>query len=371
MTLPTLYKLTRGNKVQQWAIMVNDDQFATAEGLVGGTITYSRPTTCVAKNVGRSNETTPSQQAAKEAQAKWQKKIDQGYGESYVDAGRAKFVEPMLARVYEEEYPDEDLVFPVFVQPKLDGVRCIATKDGLFSRKGKPFVSCRHIEAALKPFFDDDPDLILDGELYNHQLHDDFNAIVGAVKRQKPSDAERADIEATLQFHLYDLPSQSGLPFSLRSIRLGQLLDRHADKDGPLREVETYRVDDLAALDAMYEEFIAQGYEGQMIRFDGPYEFGKRSRWLLKQKAFIDEEFIINDIVEGEGNRAGMMGTIGFLFHDGRRFEGGARGTHAFYREMFEHPERFVGKPATVRYQNLTPKGVPRVGRMIALRDYE
>ncbi|MCK4501332.1 hypothetical protein KAU11_12600, partial [Candidatus Babeliales bacterium] len=52
----------------------------------------------------------------------------------------------------------------VYSQPKLDGVRCIASKDGLHTRGGKSIVTCLHIEEQLQPFFEKFPDEILDGE---------------------------------------------------------------------------------------------------------------------------------------------------------------------------------------------------------------
>src|SRR3546814_10690811 len=82
--------------------------------------------------------------------------------------GGAHFFKPMLAEKY-------DAFEPGFAQPKLDGVRCIATKDGLFSRQGKPITSCPHISTALTPLFEHTPSLVLDGALYNHDLTDNFN----------------------------------------------------------------------------------------------------------------------------------------------------------------------------------------------------
>lgn len=367
-SLPTLYKKTKTGKVQQWAIVVDGDKFQTHEGLVGGAITASSPTTCVGKNVGRSNETTPEQQALKEAKAKWQKKVDAGYGENFVDASGARYVEPMLARVYEEEYPNDELEFPVYVQPKLDGVRCIATKDGLFSRKGKPFTSCDHIREALAPLFLADPDIILDGELYNHQCHDDFNRIVGAVKKQKPSAEQLAEIRQLIQYHVYDLPSAASLPFCIRYDKLSLLVSKVYG--GPIHLVETDRVTTAEGLDASYQRYVKRNYEGQMIRLNKPYEFGSRSKYLLKQKVYTDAEFPIHDVIEGKGKRAGMMGRLAFLMN-GKVFEAGCRGDDAFYRQLLVEKDRFIGQLATVRYQNLTPKGVPRCARMIALRDYE
>ena len=103
---------------------------------------------------------------------------------------------------------------PCFSQPKLDGIRCIATSEGLFSREGKEFVAAPHIQQALEDVFDKHPGVVFDGEFYNHDYHDDFNAIVSAVKRTKPS-SEDLEVSAKLvQYHVYDLPSIGAHSFS-------------------------------------------------------------------------------------------------------------------------------------------------------------
>ncbi|MEJ2027139.1 MAG: aconitase family protein, partial [Limibacillus sp.] len=78
------------------------------------------------KNIGRSNETTPQEQAEKEARAAWQKKLDRKYSLTPEEARETVFL-PMLAHNWRKQkrYPE----FPLDVQPKLDGVRCIAHRD--------------------------------------------------------------------------------------------------------------------------------------------------------------------------------------------------------------------------------------------------
>ena len=83
-------------------------------------------------------------------------------------------IKPMLAHKYN---PDK-FQYPGYIQPKLDGVRCVFTKDGAFSRTGKQFMNVKHIETALQPVFAQHPSLMLDGELYNHDLKDDFEKMI-------------------------------------------------------------------------------------------------------------------------------------------------------------------------------------------------
>ena len=109
---------------------------------------------------------------------------------------------PMLAHKFDDKRVDWSQ--PVYIQPKLDGVRCVITKDGAFSRTGKQFKNINHIELSLIKFFDQHPDVILDGELYNHDLKDDFEKIISLVRKQKPTIDDRVDAKNLTQFHCYD-----------------------------------------------------------------------------------------------------------------------------------------------------------------------
>ena len=108
-----------------------------------------------------------------------------------------------------------------------------------------------------------------------------------------------------------------------------------------------------------YEKYVDEGYEGQMLRLDAFYE-NKRSKNLLKHKSFIDEEYTIVDICEGEGNRAGTAGYFVFQTKDGKPFKSNVKGTWEETAEMLKNRKKLIGKEATVKYFNLTPDGIPR-----------
>ena len=114
-------------------------------------------------------------------------------------------IKAMLAHKYNEDKAD----YPAFIQPKLDGVRCLFTAKGAFSRANNQFMNVEHIEQALKPFFAKNPTAVLDGELYNHGLKDDFEKIISLVKKRKPTDADRAEAKELVQYHMYDVASMT------------------------------------------------------------------------------------------------------------------------------------------------------------------
>ena len=107
----------------------------------------------------------------------------------------------------------------IFVQPKLDGVRCTIQYDAgvvtAWSRTGKEWKNIEHIKLNLYRFFDKFPDVILDGELYNHDLRDDFNKIISLVRKTKPTAEDRLEASKLTQFHCYDIIDEQ-LPFDQR-----------------------------------------------------------------------------------------------------------------------------------------------------------
>ncbi len=350
-SLPTLYKYTNRSQVQQWTIKYQDDFFWTEEGIKGGTITTSKPTYCKAKNVGRANATTPAQQAVAEAKAKWQKKVDSGYNE--VLSKEAKFFQPMLAH---EESKYAKLLFTVrtFIQPKLDGLRAISADNKLMSRNGKPFVVPHLYQDAV----------ILDGELYNHAFHDDFNKIVSLCKKQNPDEAERTEQEQFVQFWAYDFPEHEGM-FSERY----EALKKHiaSMKTIHYQIVPTYEVKNQADIDKYHELFLSQGVEGSILRLNlGNYE-GKRSKQLLKKKDFIDEEFKIIGAEEGTGGRAGTIGYFVVELEDGKTCKTNVKGDHGYLAEVWKDREKYIGTKATIKYFNRTPDNSLRFPYVIKL----
>jgi len=391
MKLPTLYKRTTTGATQSWEIEIEENKFRTISGQLDGKKITNNWTTCEGKNVGKKNETSGAEQALKEAEAKHQKKRDKGYRVDVDNIDKKKFYEPMLAQDFKNKNRQKEVMFeideegigaPVFSQPKLDGIRCIAMREGLFTRTGKPITAVPHIHEALEPFFKKYPHATLDGELYNHWYKDDFNKIIHLVRKQNLTDEHLAESKEMIQYHIYDAPvigdSIAGSKcwtekdsFSDRtSVLDAQFPNLGLDKEDCLVIVETTEVDSREHLDELYGEYVEHGYEGQMIRLDGPYE-NKRSSKLLKRKEFVDEEYEILGYDEGTGNREGTIKHFKFKNKDGREFNSNVKGTFEYMTELLERGDELVGKMATVKYFNLTPDGVPRFPYVIAIRDYE
>lgn len=372
-TLPKLFKYAVTGALQEWWIEVDGDRYRTHSGQVGGKTTTTAWTTCAGKNTGKANATTAAEQAYRDAKSKWQKKQDrEQFATDAESCKTAKFISPMLAQRYEDRRDELNFSKGVWIQCKLNGARCVATKDGLFSRKGSRWESVPHIEQALKKFFDQHPGVVLDGELFNEDLREDLGSIISMISRKKITAADLEKSKQHVRYYVYDVVDASA-----------HLHDRLEDvaryikviNSSSVRGIDTHAVHTHDEIDAWLKKFEQQGHEGIMIRTNGVYEC-KRSKNLLKHKSFTDDEFDIVGVIEGEGNLAGKIGA--FVLRDARGvlFNSAPTGSHAYWEQMWRDRDALVGRKATVKYKELTPVkngggGVPSFGKVVAIRDYE
>ena len=256
------------------------------------------------------------------------------------------------------------------------------------TRNGKVIDAVPHILESLRGFFIAHPDAILDGELYNHDLKDNFNKITSLVRKQKPvrsasdTDASFEKKEAefkerleegagTIQYWIYDAPQISGLKENINFfMRFDRLLLSLPQREC-LIGVPTAEIHNEAQLNEIYETYISEGYEGQIVRTDTPYE-NKRSKGLLKRKEFQDAEYRVMDIDEGNGNRLGTAKHL-VLWCDTKktRFNSNIKGSFEYLAEILQNKEDYIGKKATIRFFQLTPDGIPRFPFAVGFRDYE
>lgn len=371
-TYPTLYKMSNGGKVTEWDIHVDDNGpypvIVVIWGYKNGAKQEKVTEICDGKNIGRSNETTPLEQAVNEAQSKWNKQKDKGYSQD-IPTVKSVFL-PMLAQRYDKH--GNKIKFPAYIQPKLDGIRCLGTLSGLMSRLGKPINSVPHIEAAIQKLHDeyyDLTDVVFDGELYVHGHN--FQDIIKKVKR----DELHPDHEK-IEYHIYDIADDSK-PFEKRNAKLLNYLLDGPDKDGvctsnfgPLHYVTTWEVEDDSKVTELFNKFVQQGYEGAIIRNKaGLYEFDKRSYNLQKVKEFMDEEF---EIVGGELDKNNECVFV-CKTKAGTEFRCKPEGTHAERRKYYDDLGSLIGKMLTIRFFEWTTSTdkVPRFPVGVCIRDYE
>ena len=273
-------------------------------------------------------------------------------------------IKAMLAHKYNEDKAD----YPAFIQPKLDGVRCLFTAKGAFSRANNQFMNVEHIEQALKPFFAKNPTAVLDGELYNHGLKDDFEKIISLVKKKKPTDNDKAEAAELVQYHVYDVASMTIAPYSLRFNFIQDLTYTY-----PICKVDTQVALDFDEALKMHKKNLKLGYEGSIYRtFEGRYK-GTRSWDLMKFKDFHDDEATIVGYEIGQGKREGTLGKFIMMDDDGIQF-GCPPGKGYNYKDLasiLNNITDYIGERATFTYFERTKAGSYRHPHYKCLRNYE
>ena len=274
-------------------------------------------------------------------------------------------IKAMLAHKYNEDKAD----YPAFIQPKLDGVRCLFTAKGAFSRANNRFMNVEHIEQALKPFFAKNPTAVLDGELYNHGLKDDFEKIISLVKKKKPTDQDKAEAKELVQYHIYDVASMTIATYFTRL----NYINSSFKWNYILRRVDTQVAFDFDEAVKMHKKNLKLGYEGSIYRsFEGKYK-GTRSWDLMKFKDFHDDEATIIGYEIGKGKREGTLGKFIMQDDEGNEF-GCPPGKGYDYQaltNMLDNVHDYIGQRATFTYFQRTQAGSYRHPHYKCLRNYE
>jgi len=279
-------------------------------------------------------------------------------------------IKAMLAHKYNEDKAD----YPAFIQPKLDGVRCLFTAKGAFSRANNQFMNVDHITKDLKPVFNRYPTLILDGELYNHGLKDDFEKIISLVKKKKPTDDDKAEAAELVQYHIYDVASFPHATYTWRMNFVNSLKNSAMFRTSSCLCISDTKVAlDFDDAQKLHAKNIKLGYEGSIYRsMEGKYK-GTRSWDLMKFKDFHDAEAIIVDFVAGKGKRTGTLGKFIMQDYEGVEFgcPPGKGYNYDALAEMLENAAQYVGQLATFTYFERTKAGSYRHPHYKCLRNYE
>ena len=277
-------------------------------------------------------------------------------------------IKAMLAHKYNEDKAD----YPAFIQPKLDGVRCLFTAKGAFSRANNRFMNVEHIEQALKPFFAKNPTAVLDGELYNHELKDDFEKIISLVKKRKPTDEDRLEAAEMVEYHVYDVASMKIGGYATRLNYLNSDVFK-GFATWPIMQVDTKVAHDFDDAIKFHAKNLKLGYEGSIYRsWSGKYK-GTRSWDLMKFKDFHDTEATIVGYEIGKGKRQGTLGK--FIMQDDEGIEFGCPPGKGYdYKDlanMLNNIHDYIGQRATFTYFERTKAGSYRHPLFKCIRNYE
>ena len=276
---------------------------------------------------------------------------------------------PMLA------YPVSDKPIDynqdVFMQPKLDGVRCLIQYDDgkvtAYSRTGKVWQNIEHITLNLYKFFDKHPNVILDGELYNHDFKDDFESIISMVRKTKPTAEDRSKSRDNVQFHCYDIIDET-MSFAMRN----EFIKQSLPSSYCVKHVVTVPVHNDNHAKDIHADNLLEGYEGSILRTNDVYAC-KRSHNLRKFKDFSDAEATIVGYLDGKGKRTGTLGK--FIMMDDNGVEFGCPPGKGFnynqLAEMLENIGDYIGQRATFTFFERTKAGSYRHPLFKCIRNYE
>lgn len=313
------------------------------------------------KNIGKANETTYLQQAISEAQSKVNKQKDKLYSDVQAVLHFRSIPRPMLAHTYEKHA--HKIKFPCYIQPKMDGVRCLALDPDMrsgpphrqhnpifVSRQGKKFSSLRHLADETSSLLNTisvltnsvvKSSICLDGELYSNDL--EFQQIISAVKRDEPN-----ELTNKIEYHVYDLATHT-LTYKER---MGVLMEAF-DKVKPklIINVQTYEIDSQKAVVGFHEAYVREGKEGAMLRnADGLYLKDKRSYDLQKVKSFNDDEFEIIDWSVDKNNHA----VFTCVTKAGDKFDVKPSGDNEIRDWYTDNADKLIGTMLTVKFFGYT-----------------
>lgn len=244
---------------------------------------------------------------------------------------------------------------PMYASRKLDGLRCLMTWNEdrceviSISRGGENYdVSTEHIRHGeeLTKFLKDNPTIILDGELYNHDKNLQWISGTGRLKT-----FENRCLE--LEYWVYDIADETA-NFEDRLTILNEL---EFSNNSKVKIVEHVLLNGWNEIKKYHDKWVLEGFEGLVARkFDKPYCPGKRNSNWIKVKDYKEDTFKIIDYSEG-------LRPEDFCFiletKSGKSFEAKPIGTRAEKEEYINNMEDIIGRLGEVKYFNLSDKGIP------------
>ena len=350
--MTTLFKKNKNKSIQQWSITVEGPVFTCTYGQFGGKL-QSQPTTCTPRNVGRSNETTPEQQAQLETDALIAKKLKSGY--SYDQSGPTTVQLPMKVKSYQDQL--HNVKFPCFSAAKLNGVNALYRRANgvltIYSRGGEVYPSIPHLEQLVHKAMDLFKSNELNGELYIHGEH--LQDIQSAVK--KPN-----ELSAKLSFCIFDIADSTD-KFYERAI----LMHKHNQFDttqlSTVSVIYNVTCQSTADIEQHYVEATEFGYEGTVIKnFDGLYQHNVRSSDQFKYKKVQSKEFLITSFELDKNNLP-----VFILKCDTGTFKAKPKGTKEYWSKF--NPSEYINHWATVEFETYSKDEIPLKPIFISLRD--
>lgn len=365
--LPTLYSKNSNGSIQQWTAHIDGNKYRYEYGQVGGKLFTTEWTSVSGKNTGKKNETSGEEQAEKEARADWKKKMKLTYTDDItkVDSCTA-YIEPILAKNYKDHSKKVDFSTTKWgVQTKFNGVCCVASVAGAYSRKGEKFVAVPHLVDCLAEFFKEEPNAVLHGELFNDDLREKLNELIHIVRQTKDITSDLlAESEKIVRFYIYDgyFPD-SGLgedaPYWKRKAKIDQIVKRFKKY---CVEVVTKIVSTKTELDEIFLKAIERGDEGVILRYIDMEYIHDRSDKLLKYKPVDSDECIVKELKYGTAGMWTKCYKTATIVWKDKIFDATFKGSLPECTKI--NPKDFLDKQVTFLYNGINGKGTPNFARI-------
>ncbi len=361
--LPTLYGKSSNGAIKVWTITTERDSVVINHGQLEGKMTEKRYK-AEAKNLGRSNETNPEDQAVLESVARWNKQYDKDYRESISEIPVSTL--PNLAHKYQDKM--DHVVFPCDVLVKLDGVRCtVFLKDGevfFQSRGGKAYPPIAEIANTLRDIiFDQYPHAVVDGELYKHGMH--LEDITSAVKKHNRDTRD-------IKFYVFDLMQDFNCDhrWSMRSEKADILFNTYWNEESTrVLLIPPTPVDSHEEIIERHANAVNKGYEGIVIRnLHETNTFGQRTTGLIKYKERKDAEYkVVSFDIDKNGSAipwceievAGLM----------KKFKAPLTGTREYTQSIWDRKDKYIGKWLKVEFEAFSKYGIPAKPKGVSFRE--
>ena len=328
---------------------------------------------------------TPIQQAELEYNSHMKKYLDKGYKKlsEFTNKSFSECTEPELLEFLGSHKTDsQGIPKPMLAQQsdkasvsvfekewlcsrKLDGVRCLLYfKDGEIysaSRGGTDYdipTSNIRQNKVLLDWFTKNPDLILDGELYNHGQS--LQRLSGIARLKTWED--RCDI---LEYWVYDIISDK--PFNERYKMLMNLQEL-TESEIKIKVIDHYKLSGWVTIKKTHDEFVKEGYEGLIMRNPNKeYGIGKRSSlYMLKVKEYQDDTYTVVGWIPGLRPIDDMVFILALhghendsTFNDKNSFKAKPMGNIEIKKEFIENIDTLIGVKADIKYFNFSEEGIP------------
>jgi DNA ligase-1 len=385
--MTTLYKLDSKEKIRQWTIREDGTGIYTSDGIVGGKIKDE----IFKKAVTNQQFKTQESKAKAMMQAAIDKKLRSNYFSEVADIKKENILFMPTGcpsgMIWEEWKNKKHVVYPALASSKLDGSKMYSTwrenRVFLNTRSAKEHKNFRHIEEALKNFYKEYPNIVLDGEAYNHEYAERFEELQSIFRKQKPTEKQRALSAEVAKFYIYDAIDLNNPNMS--AVDRQELLYWVFSKiDSPyLIFWGSLLVMSESEYDKYHEWCLDNDFEGSVLKIANAPYVQRKNKNVMKRKPKFDCEFTIVDVIEGEGTNAGLAGKIIFdlttsvgindghkaLLTTGVQDAGFAKGwNHDMKKEVLENKADYIGKIGTFEYGGITAYGKLRFSKFKAVR---